>query len=634
MAEKMANNRFPPIIAHVLPNSPVSSGNTSASTWALEDRTNYLNQAIESAAAGQLIVYRDVALATETQVGQPVYWDVDNSQFDLAQAGATAQDGVLVQTPQSDVLGLVWNKSSPVSGDVVLFGVVSFTASDLANALGIALGASIPAGRYYLSSAQAGQLVLQKPPVDVSVCFIFNQAACNDQVYVYLNPQLRNFFEDHIHYRFDLVARPAGVSAPPPEFERHTISEPNSSLPGWLPADDPIFNGLAPRGAQFGYNLSADVGLQSCWPPVPTSAVVLEMFKPDDNQLVGGFVPNEKVLFDVNGIWWMTDCYDEVPWPLAIDTSSYSSGSSVSQATPGSQSSSGSSYGSVGEQPCPVQTAMQLRLWFVKMSYMTDKTVVTSLAPGAGQPISFTNCQGEPATTGDLQAQIELDLAVSPTEQYGPMVLRTILPNNTFGVGYAVEGVLPGSSNISVVGTRTRNLVPGNTSTPLVQQGIVTIDTNDANTTRELSPVLARLDDAEDRTRDNFLYIGLPMGRDCSATYQFDVPVDAVPTNPSFMLRTILFGRTTGTLTGLTVTYMRLPRPTTATSIVQTPVGLGYNNIIAVEVDTAIEVESDALTVAPGDTVMITISRAAEGSPTFNGEIGIIRCAGILAAGG
>ena len=110
-------------------------------------------------------------------------------------------------------------------------------------------------------------LVQQRPPVSVSVLVY------TDDGMAIVQPVQRDFLEDHIHYKVRLYAQPAGTnwSSSPASRRRHPppVDTPDPTLPGWLPADHAIFNGRAPTGAVFGYNLATHPQLARIFPPIP-----------------------------------------------------------------------------------------------------------------------------------------------------------------------------------------------------------------------------------------------------------------------------------------------------------------------------------------------------------------------------
>jgi hypothetical protein len=100
-------------------------------------------------------------------------------------------------------------------------------------------------------------------------------------------------------------------------------------------------------------------------------------------------------------------------------------------------------------------------------------------------------------------------------------------------------------------------------------------------------------------------------------------------------LRAQLFGRATGTLPELIVTYRVLGRPeTSALSLPAADVtpALTFLSSVPVTADTALEINSAPFAVSEGDTVLVTIRRPlidgnADG---YLSEVGLLRLSGII----
>ncbi len=458
---------------------------------------------------------------------------------------------------------------------------------------------------------------------------------------MFINPQLKDFLENHIHYQFHLTPYPAGTHVPPVPGEHHEITSPDPEARGWLPADHASFNGTAPPGAQFGYNLKAHGELNRLWPPLPESAAVLEMYQPTLEGAESKFAGLERVqsvyaVIDKRGIWWMTSCYNQVPWDTTLDTTN-SDVSSVSSE-------------SVSEMDaCPKDPAIEIILSFLKMTFATDKTVVTSLQPETGQPIEFVNCDGLDAKTGDLFARLSVIAMLDPTLIRGGIVLKEIADSTLkFKRGWVTEGLYAGSDEIVLNGTHQELLDPTqdeSESNPRIHQGLCRIDVQLDPSERELSPQIVKLGDALEREYKKVTYLGFPNGRDSGIRMRFNVPPSGLPNSPKLAIRGLIFGRAAGPFSAMTMSYYRMPRPTagspvpvvegdtTITFDVVTPTddydGAGTN----LPVDRAVEVESTAFTIAPGDTVFVTLSRSKDASPLFQADVGVIRIGGIIVPG-
>ena len=650
----MANTpgrNFSSQVSHVQSGSAVSASNTSKATRQLEQRTNYLKEIVDAIEAGELIVRREQSVHPDVLEGSPVYWDATESRYDLALAAVEddASSSSLVPTASSDCIGICLSKSNSTTGMIACVGSALFTSEQMDNMID---GDVVP-GRYYLSAVNPGKLVKQRPPVTVAVAYVLGPSnACESSSWVFINPQMRDFLEDHVHYQFDLTPLPAGEHSMPLAgvAGHHVINNADADLPGWLPANHASFNGTAPTGAKFGYNFAAHPELAAVWPPIPASAAVLEMSKPfTDNANLLVFnghhrVGDDYVKIDKYGIWWLTSCYNQVPWPTAIDTTPNSSSLS-------SVSASASSSSSVfEEEDCPIyDQPICIKLSFVKMTFATDKSVVTSLQPATDEPISFVNCDGEEANTGDLFAKINVDALIADDNVRGGTALKQISGGKLlFEQGWVAEALIAGSDNVVLTGTHQELLDPtaaASDSNPTIHQGIVTVDVVLDPTERELNPQIVKLGDALEREYSGIMYLGFPTGRDSGIRMRFNIPPGGLPTNPKLKIRALVFGRAAGPFSEMTMGYYRVVRPTdgvpTAISSGDTAItfdvvtpsddydGLGTD----LPLDNVIEVESDEFTIAAGDTVFVDLSRASDATPLFQADIGLIRIGGVIVAG-
>lgn len=626
----MAKSRFQGI-RHVQQNSGVTASNTSQSTRELEARTNELQAQLDVAAAGMLLQWELRKVSTSVIEGTAVFWNAATSQFEPAMAGAEhdTATGLYVPTAASDVLGVCLHKENSTTGTVIFAGFAEMTPTQVANLFGEAAAV----GRYYLSAVTAGKLVTQRPSITVAVAYLLGPAnACDVNSWVYILPQHRNFLEDHVHFQLDLTAAPAGEHVPPAFGDSHVITDADEGLQGWLPANHSSFNGTAPAGAAFGYNIAADTSLSAVWPPMPPGSAILEILRPATvaTDEISGFVrvPADFVRIDLHGIWWMSDCYNQVPWDTAYDSTA-----------------SGSSSSAVAG--CPVSPPVRLTIAFVRMLAITDKTVVTSLQPAAGEPLKFLDVNGEPATTGDLYAQLNLSLLIATAEEYGGQTLKDIASDaSQFKRGWVTEGLISGSSSVSLSSTHSRALDPDadvSDTNPEVHQGIVTVDFTADGSDRELQPQLIKLTDTLEREHKGVLYVGFPTGRTSSAKFSIVIPNTGLPSGNLLMhMRTLVFGRASGPLPEITMTYYKVTRPSTNTPTVlaasqttfdydvTTPSSDTDGSGTDLLVDNVIEVDSDTFSIEAGDTVFVTVQRAADATPALAADFGLIRIVGIV----
>lgn len=615
---------------HVAPGEPVDAGVVSRPDRALQDRTEYLRARLDASALGQALFDVNATVAPDVLAGEPVYWNVTTQRYERALAAVEPAPNTqtLVTSPSSDVMGLCFKKKAATLGDIVLRGIVQLP--EIENAV----TGPVAAGRYYLSADQSGKLVKDKPPVSVSVCYVQGtKDNCADAPWVVVMPQVRDFVEDHVHYRFELVARPAGEHDPVEAANAgvHTIIDADATMEGWLPADNAVFAGKAPTGAKFGYNIAQHVALSRVWPPLPVQAVAVLWDKGIDR--VGAteipLGPTGLCIVNKDGIWWMSDCYGEVPWSATLDTVA-------------------SSEFYMSETTCPLTETTRVVLVFLRMVFGNDRSVVTSLKPAANSPITIANCDGLPpnsdaAMTGDLELGLNLSFLVDPNEALGGQAFKEITSEFKFKKGWVAEGVRAGSGPLTVTGTRTRvlttaektalGLPSGDTST--LKQGIITLSYDDQLVEREISPQIIRLADTVERIYQDIPYLGFPDGQNAAVRVRLNVPASNIGDVLQMKIRVQLFGRggtsvTPATLPAMTMTYRRLSRPATGGTVLPTTdTSLTFNAAVSVTIDKAIEVESQAFTVAEGDTVLVTLSRAGS-VDSYAAEVGMLRMTGIV----
>ena len=463
------------------PNQPISE---------LADRTQYLKDRLDAQAAGEGLVLFSQVISTDVVEGDAVYYNTANNDYEPAIASAAENDDGLLRTAESAyVVGIVIRKISTVAADILIqgrFGDIALTDAS---------SVSLVDGNYYLSATAAGKLVNQRPAVAVFVCTVTDQG-------IIVNPTPREVLEDHVHYRFELRADPAGESMLVAD-QRVEIQCPNADQLGWLPYGNAVFQGNAPAGAYFGYNLWQDPVLAGVWPPQPTAGAYLEYG--------GTGVSKDHYRIDENGIWWMTDCEDHVPWRDQTHLSS-----SLCQEITGPSSSS--SRAAAAMQPCDAE-GEYLILWFTKLVAKTDQATVTGIKPAEGSPIVVTSC-ADPTSLGYFPSRVDLDLAMPwsrAANTGGSEVVKTVSGHGTLGVGHVVEGI-QGAGLISVAGTET--LAGGQ------RAGLVTLTGLDpTQMTRKLDVAIVALSGATEGMYENILpYVGLPDARASSFVGKIRVP--------------------------------------------------------------------------------------------------------------
>lgn len=606
-------------IKHIQPGEPVEAGVVGRPDRTLEERTEYLKDRLDAAELGRALFDSNATIAPDVLPGQPVYWNYTSQRYERALAAVEVDQATqtLVVQPSSDCVGICYRKKSATLADIVLRGIVDLP--ELTNAV----GPTIAPGRYYLSSAEPGKLVQQRPAVTVYVCYVQGpKDNCSDVPRVVVMPHVRDFLDDHTHYRFDLTCQPAGTNTVETVDGQqiHTIEDSDADLPGWLPAAHTVFNGKAPAGAVFGYNLSQHLALSRVWPPVPVQSVAVLWDKGID-YAGAAEIPlgrNGLVTCDANGIWWMSNCYGDVPWPADYTTAP------IEVTDP-----------PVSE--CPRDEGMRLAVVYLRMLLGNDRRVVTKLEPGPESPITITNCDGLPATTGDLE--LNLNLQVVGPELRGGEALKAVLNGRKLQKGWLAEGFIAHSQpQVTLTSSRTRALTTAEKSalafpsgdTVLAHQGLIKFDFENQFADREISPQIIRLSDTVERLYMDIPYLGFPAGQASLLRIRLNVPDANLGPNLQMKIRVRYFGRGTAaqSMPALYMTYRRLVRPASGgTALLLSDNALTFNSVVALPPNTAIERDSSSFTVEEGDVVLVTLGRA---TGDVYPEVGVLRISGII----
>jgi hypothetical protein len=600
----MAGKSLEPLRQLIRPGEPVTAGVTNRPLQVLGQDVNYLWEVLQDAAYGSTVFIRRATVEAAAVPGMAVYFNATRARFErgLAQLDTSPAVGVLQTADSARVWGIVTAKHNDTLADILLFG---YFPVDLTGAV---LGGNVPAGVYYLSGTTPGMLTAQKPPVSVPV--LRADGAGN----VFVQPQFVDFLDRHTHYRFPLVCRPAGhVSAPTPG-EHHVISAADGDSPGWLPADHSSFEGRAPAGAKFGYNLNADPVLKNAWPPLPVDSVTLTWDRGLEKEVGGTAVPlgpTGVCIVNRDGLWWLSNCYGDVPWPTGYDNTPVSA-----------------SWSESINDNCPRHLAMEMLLWFTKVDFATDATVVKSLRSGDSRII--VRCiNGAPASTGDLELLLDLNLVVS-NDARGYLALKDLV-GTTLTRGPVVEGLYANSDNVVLTGDATSKVNPLDASSATMYHGRIGI-TVAPETSLEVPARLIRLDGATEEYEFNTPYLGFAAAEQQAMRAVFDIPATLSIPEPQFQLRLRILGRALGTLPQLTVTGRRVLQPADGDTADLPTDGDEF----AITIDTSValasgneyvEVVSEPFDVAAGDTLYLTVQRA------YNAELGILRHVGVITSG-
>ena len=603
----------------------VDENETNKPLLDLIQRDQHLKDLLELLSASEALYVRMASVEEATKEGQPVYMDTDDGTFKRGLAAvdfdSSGNWGVVAET--AFIWGIVVHKHTATIADIVTFGVIR----DLD--MSLAMDDPEISGPRYLSATEPGKLTRQKPAVSAYV--LFWDA---DQKLALITPTPKESLEGHIHYRKQLFSVPAGDPNNPAINEKHEVLFPDSSKPGWLPADDAIFVGNAPDGAKFGYNISQHLDLLAIFPPIPIDSFYIEVYGEGWGT---GREPHVVVRIDNNGIWWMRDDFGWAPWSIDFWEevgSSLSSGSLSSIAG-----------GDPAEIPPPVDLqvghgfvdhsrlyTLSIYLWFTRMTSKTGDSVVASLKPCPGSPIIVRDCNCEVGqSTGHLSIDIDLSLLVDEDPVSGSLVLKSV-NGLTFFQGHVIEKIRSLSENIVITGTVDRD--------DAYKQGSITIDfINPITNDRELDVVLVGLNNVQEESRSDILYLGYRAGIDASIRGRLDIPSIAFPALSNLKFRLRIIGTAAGTMPPLTLSYRRIPQtdannPFTLplTDIVLADIDLSLVNTVSpIAANDVVEVESESFEVAVGDTVFFTIERAGtDAGDTYAGTVGLIRQKGII----
>lgn len=590
-------SEYPAGVRHITYGAGLTSAEAGRPDRDLENRTNYLRDRLQAIEAGQYLALLGAVVAADVEPGMPVYYSATTGQFEralVAISDAGARHGVMDIASSALVVGVVLTKRSATVADLVTDGIATF---DLTSAY----DGDAPVGILYLSEQDAGKLVSLRPGLSIPVLVHFGDGLCK------VLSSTKNPVEDHAHILYDLVCEPAGTHTPPSVGGVHEIEDADDSLPGWLPADHASFNDLAPVGAKFGYNLLADATTSEAFPPIPPTSASTFFDRGDGGG--GGVVSSEYCVVDVNGIWWMTDCYGQVPWDPSLDNSSNSSDSSDS-----SDDSSSDDSDSCPTNPVRVLVAAQVALFATRLS------LVTSLQAADGSRVTLKDADGLDATAGDLYIGVDSDYTQYTSDENGSLVVKSIdNDNHKLNFGHVVEGLIAGS-NVTLSSSQEKTV-----SGVKRHRGLVTLDVATETTNSFLTPDLTRFGRAVDRLYKGVPYIGFPaLGADVKGVLlRFHIPIIGLPASPAVEVRLSILGTSAGELPDLDITYRRIPRssdsfqalPLTDTEGTLTPGG----TITAYQYK---EFAAAKIAVAAGDILLVTISRSA--SDAYSGEVGIM----------
>lgn len=587
------------IVSLLVNGEPVSAGVTNRPMAEIQGNVQYLKDLFEAAVLGSAQFAREVTVEAGAAIGMPVYFNASTQRFERAQASAyiDGTSGEIVNAPSSLVWGVVYYKHNSTLADLLIGGYAPLDIS-------LAVVGTPTAGMHYLSGTTPGYLTQQAPPVSVPVLQY-------DGTNVLVKTTFTDFFHSHAHYQFELQCIPAGTHSDPGSPNPHTITSPDTDIEGWLPANHASFGGHAPSGATFGYNIAASP-LANAWPPIPLGSVSLMWNRALDKEIGGTEVelntPNPLCVIDQYGIWWMTDCYGDVPW-----LTTYNSAAPPSDPTPGN---------------CPREMAMSMVLSFTKMKFQTANSVVTSLRSASNSPI-IVRCIAdgdETKVTGDLELDLDWDLITDPGDDAEGYLVLKELTDGTFFRGPVAEGAKSNSPSLTVVGTGP--------DVDDYKTGRLTFTFSTTPVGGEFGIEIVSLDGATEENYESTIGIGLPPDKLTSYRGKTRVPAElGGATAVILRFRFVFLMRADGDMPALTLTYRVIGRPgiTAGTSLALPTSDISLTLSVATAAgmteDHYIELESSTFGVGVGDQVLFTLSRNGE-SDAFADEVHVLdqRC--------
>jgi hypothetical protein len=589
---------------------------TNRPTQQNDTNIRFLRDLFEAAMLGETVFARNRTVEKDTKVGMAVFYNAVTQQYERAQAGVdVSATGLLETTPATQVWGIVYRKLNDTLADILLGGTADVNLSQAID------GTPEPGKVYYLSGASKGKLVAIRPPVGVTVLQVAG-ANANGTHNVYVNTKFHDLLEAHRHYKIELVSEPAGSVTPPVSGERHVITSPDPDVEGWLPAGHATFGGKAPAGAAFGYNIAVSK-LHHLWPPLPVEGAYLEWNKGEDKEMLGMGVPlgpNQLCVIDRNGIWWMSDCYDDVPWATNLTHNV-------------SMSDSASTSVSI---ECPRTLSPVMLLWFTKPVFQTTGSCVLSLQAAENSGLSIVCVDTlDPARAGHLLIDLDLALVVVSDVEAGHLAFKALDTQGRIRRGPVVESLKAGSSNVSL----TSNV----TAIEDRFYGNVVIDVDLDLEGKEIAVDTVRLDGVEEEFYEDTIALGFRAGIRAGFRGRINIPVGvALPTGTQLKLRFWFLNRSTLDLPAelFTVTYRRLAAPATLATPASLPTSTSEvtlaaipaaNVAVASTANQYFTIETAAFDVAAGDTVHYTLERAGD-EDGFSGNVQLLRQRGIYVA--
>jgi hypothetical protein len=596
------------MVRKIADHTPVDAATTNPPLGDLEQRDEHLKALIDALHLGESVYLWSVALEPGTHVGSLVYYDPSTRVYRPAKVGLSNTESGILQSAYA--IGVVTTIRTATVGDLIIFGKVKFTDTTMVDDPTVS-------GIRYVSAVDAG--LASAVAASISLPVGFWQA---EEKTLLFHPATAGNASGHKHYRFELTAQPAG-SVTGVYMEPHGFLSADPSLPGWLPADAPVFGGLAPLGAKFGYNIVRHPELLAAFPPVPLASAYIELYF---DGIGASVVADDIVKVTPTGIWWMRDAWGWAPW--SMDISAFGPQPSIPYPTdPQHPAPAALQYGHgyMGiDNPCPVRVI----LWFDRPAHFTNDAMVSSLSAKEGTPYRITDCAGNPASSGDLLLDFKMDMLMEPETEPVDVALTRVV-NGKFRQGPSTATVRSRHPSIKVTGAPRGEAFTGD----------IVLDFDDPSRQRELDTALFSLEHAKQDKYQNLFFLSLPAGIDSAVRGRVDVPgSDAA--NSQLYLHLQLLATAPGTLPALSWSYRRMRVPGDRRTLVM-PNNSAEVTQPAVQLDSQLDgtiaqsnvyfmVKLPNFAVQSGDTVFFTLRRGVD---SYVGNIGVIKVKAVMVSG-
>lgn len=531
---------------------PVDASVANRVSLQLGQRTEYLKAIVDILGAAKGTFDLDAAVAPDVQEGFAVYWNGTNLRYENALAVLDTLNSAVYSNVADSAycVGICVGKASPVRG-TVMFGGVAETVD-----FSTAIGGTLQAGPYFLSSVEPGHMVRQRPPVGIVVMFgMQNLGPTSGTAFVMPTP--REILEDHIHYRLPL------------EYGT-TLGD-----PGWSNILDP---NIAPAGARYRYTEESDPEISQLFPFYPPDNVYFE---------IDGIGANEKVIIDLNGIWWVDPDYEPDEYNNMV-------------------------------------------IWYAKPTAKTNDTMVSSLR-SLSSVLQILDCNGRPAYAGDLYAKLDLLLRQGGDAQEGWLAFKELNDEQQFIRGPVVESIRSVSPEIQVAFEVLDAVNQGQTGTRDRKYGNLLLSyINPSSLANEGRPNLTSLTNATQEDYNGQIpYLGLPAGLESSVAYRFDIPTSGLSGTYKFFFKVWIFATVTGVLPTLQCSYV-LVKAAKDTELKNMsgnvpgsdPLSIPIVNVNANDYVLAALLPNTGIDVEPGDQIHVSIER---NDNSYGGAVGILQ---------